>query len=469
MTRGSRQGAPSAFSETRRQIVHITMGAWALLLYWISWRQAAALAIAALAFNLFVLPRVSGHGLYRESDVTRGLPIGILLYPLAVLGLVLVFPYRLDIVAAAWGIMAAGDGFATLVGRRFGRTRLPWNSDKSVEGTLAFVVFGSMAGVFLAWWVNLAVLTTHNLASDADPFPPLLFALVAPVIAAIVAGLVETVPVRLDDNISVPFAAGFTLWYASLVSVDTRELSNLAGVAIVGLALNAAVALAGWLARTVSVSGAVAGILIGTVIFVGAGSQGWLLLFISFVVASAASRVGLRRKMALGIAEDRGGRRGAGNAIANTGIAACWAALIVLGSEFYSDGFCYLALTASLVAGASDTVASEMGKAWGRRTFLVTSFQRVPPGTPGAISVEGTLAGVISAFALALVAAWLGLLQAPEMRGVGIVAGAATVAQLIESALGAKLEPTGILNNDLLNFVTTWSATVIVLLVVQLS
>ena len=58
----------------------------------------------------------AGTALYKKSDVTRGLPIGILLYPLAVLGLVLVFPYRLDIVAAAWGIMAAGDGFATLVG-----------------------------------------------------------------------------------------------------------------------------------------------------------------------------------------------------------------------------------------------------------------------------------------------------------------------------------------------------------------
>ncbi len=453
MTRGSRQGAPSTFSETRRQIVHITMGAWALLLYWISWRQAAALAIAALAFNLFVLPRVGGHGLYRESEVTRGLPMGILLYPLAVLGLVLVFPYRLDIVAAAWGIMAAGDGFATLVGRRFGRTPLPWNPDKSLEGTLAFVVFGSVAGAFLAWWVRPSVFIVL--------FPPLLFTLVAPVAAALVAGLVETIPVRLDDNISVPFAAGLTLWFASLVSVDTRDLFDLSGIAFVGLALNIAVAVAGFLAHTVTVSGAVAGVAIGTVIFAGAGWRGWLLLFISFVVASVTSRLGLKRKVALGIAEDRGGRRGFGNAIANTGIAACWAAVVVLGAEYYSAEFCYLLLTASLVAGASDTVASEIGKAFGRRTFLMTSFRRVPPGTPGAISLEGTLAGIVAALGLACIAAWLGLLEAPLTRSIRIVTVAATLASFIESALGATLEPKGILNNDLLNFVTTWSATVL--------
>jgi uncharacterized protein (TIGR00297 family) len=446
MTPVSPESPPSAFSETRRQIVHITMGGWALLLRWITWEQAAALAIAALIFNLFILPRVGGRRLYRASDTTRGLPIGILLYPLAVLGLVLVFPYRLDIVAAAWGVLAAGDGFATLVGRPFGRTRLPWNPDKSVEGTVAFIVFGSAAGVLLALWVR----TPGSVA----------FATTAPIVAAIIAALVETIPVRLDDNISVPFAAGLTLWFASLVSFDARDLSGLVGIATSGLMLNIAVAVAGWLARTVSVSGGVAGVTIGTVIFAGAGWRGWLLLFISFVAASVASRLGLRRKLALGIAEERGGRRGFGNAIANTGIAACWAALLVLGRDDYSAGFCYLLLTAALVAGASDTVASEIGKAWGRRTFLVTSFRPVRPGTPGAVSVEGTLAGIAAALGLAFIAASLGLLEAPLMRSIGIVVTAATLASFIESVLGATLEPRGILNNDLLNFVTTWSATV---------
>ena len=54
-------------SETARQIVHMSMGGFALLLRWLTWWQAVALAAGALAFNLFVLPRCAGQ-LYRPGD-----------------------------------------------------------------------------------------------------------------------------------------------------------------------------------------------------------------------------------------------------------------------------------------------------------------------------------------------------------------------------------------------------------------
>ena len=144
-------------------------------------------------------------------------------------------------------------------------------------------------------------------------------------------------------------------------------------------------------ARTVTVSGAVCGGLLGSIILVCAGWQGYVLLLLTFAAAVITSRLGLRRKERLGIAEERGGRRGAGNAFANTGIASIAAVMAVL---TYAHDPALLAFTAALVAGASDTVASEIGKAWGRRTFLVTTLRPVPPGTSGAMSLEGTLAGV---------------------------------------------------------------------------
>jgi uncharacterized protein (TIGR00297 family) len=437
----------SGFSETRRQVVHITMGGFALLLRWITWWQAAALASIALLFNAFVLPHTGGDRLYRPDDVARGAPRGILLYPLSVLLLILAFPRRLDLVAAAWGILAAGDGVATLVGRRFGRARLPWNRDKSIAGTAAFVAAGATAGVALAWWVRPAVV----------PAPSPWFTVGAPVLAAIVAALIESMPVRLDDNISVPAAAALTLWMASLASRPPRDLLDLAPYAATGLVLNLGIALAGWLARTVSPSGAVAGAIIGTVVFAGAGWQGWLLLVAAFAAASITSRLGLGRKTLLGIAEERGGQRGAGNAIANTGLAAGAALLAVLSRHTEAS---LLALAAALTAGASDTVASEIGKAWGRRTFLIAGFRPVPPGTPGAVSLEGTAAGVVAALALAALAVWLRLIPPAALW---IVVVAATAASFIESALGATLEPKGILNNDLLNFITTASAAALAL------
>jgi uncharacterized protein (TIGR00297 family) len=185
------------------------------------------------------------------------------------------------------------------------------------------------------------------------------------------------------------------------------------------------------------------------VIFLSAGWQGWTLLLTAFAAAAATSRMGLKRKTLLGIAEAHGGRRGAGNAIANTGIAAAAAAMSVL---TYAHDAALVAFAAALTAGASDTVASEIGKAWGLRTWLVAPLRRVPPGTSGAISLEGTAAGLVAAFALAAAAVALELI--PADAWVPVVAGA-TIGSFVESGLGATLEPPGILNNDALNFINT--------------
>ena len=74
------------------------------------------------------------------------------------------------------------------------------------------------------------------------------------------------------------------------------------------------------------------------------------------------------------------------------------------------------------------------------------------PGTSGAMSIEGTLAGVGSAAVLGFAAWALGLVNRQE---VGVVVAAATAGSLVESALGATLEHRGVVNNDVLNFVNT--------------
>jgi uncharacterized protein (TIGR00297 family) len=419
-------------SERARQWVHIGSASFALLLRYLSWPQAAGLAIVALVFNAMVLPRVGGRRLYRESDRTRGFPIGILLYPVSVLLLILFFRARLDLAAAAWGILAFGDGTATLVGRTVRSPALPWNTDKSVAGTIAFVVFGAAAGVGLAWWTSGAWTT-------------------APIVAAIAAALVESIPVRLDDNVSVPFAAAVVLWTASLIDPPTwaASLRVVLGTLPLAMAFNAVVAYLGFRAKTVSVSGMVGGWAVGVVIFACGGAGAWTLLFLAFAAATISSRLGLRRKTRLGIAEERGGRRGAGNAFANCGVAAI-ASVMAVATPMPAESL--LALAAALTAGGSDTVASEIGKAWGRRTFLVTSLRAVPPGTPGAMSLEGTLAGIAAAAVLSAVAILLGLASWQALVPLVV---AATIGALVESVLGATLEGEGILNNDMLNFINT--------------
>lgn len=419
--------------EAHRQLVHIGAGAFALLLRWLTWPQAALFAVAAIAFNLLALPRLAPR-LLRTADHGRMWTSGLVLYPVAVLALVLVFRSRLDLAATAWAILAAGDGMATLVGAHVRTAPLPWNQEKSVGGLLAFLIAGGAAAVAVRWWCG---------PTPADPWM-----LGAAVLAAVVAGFAETVPIRLDDNLTVPAVAAAVLWGTSVMSPTV--LVAAAGAATWWMVLlNITVAIAGWAARTVTPAGAIAGAIIGTVILISAGVAGWAVLVATFLFAAVATRLGHARKAAAGIAEERGGRRGPGNAIANTGVAA-FAAVVAAGMADPAPAF--LALVAALATSGSDTVASEVGKAWGRTTVLVTSFRRVPRGTSGAISLQGTMAGVVSAAALAATGAWLGLVP---MAAVPIITGAATVASLLEGVLGATLEARGMLTNDAVNFVNS--------------
>jgi uncharacterized protein (TIGR00297 family) len=429
----------AATAERSRQLVHIGMGGFALLLPYLTWPQAVGCAAAALTFNLVVLRRIS-RTVFRPGELTRPATSGILLYPASVLVLLLIFRSRLDIAAAAWGILAAGDGMATLVGSRLPIRPLPWNARKSLGGSLALFGFGGAAGCFLAWWCAPTVI------------PPAYwwYPFAAPLLAAAAAAAVESMPIELDDNISVPAAAAGTLWLVSLVTDDgLRALAGAGGLLAAALVANTVVAAAGYRARTVTLAGAVAGALLGTMVVIGAGWSGWVLLLATFACAVITSRLGLRRKLVLGIAEERGGRRGPGNAIANTGVAALASLMAVLG---HAPEAALIAFVAALAAGGSDTIASEIGKAWGRTTCLVTTLRTVPPGTPGAMSLEGTAAGIGGAALLGGLGIALGLTGPSTLLP---IVGGATIGALAESAMGATLEPRGVVNNDVLNFLNT--------------
>ena len=98
-------------------------------------------------------------------------------------------------------------------------------------------------------------------------------------------------------------------------------------------------------------------------------------------------------------------------------------------------------------------MASEIGKAWGRATYLVPTLRAVKPGTSGAISLEGTAAGIAGAAMLGGLAAALGISPCrgagPDRRR-GRPRGRSSKACSERRSKGP-----GILNNDVLNFINT--------------
>ena len=108
---------------------------------------------------------------------------------------------------------------------------------------------------------------------------------------------------------------------------------------------------------------------------------------------------------------------------------------------------------ASLATKLADTFASEVGKAYGKTTYLITTLRRVPPGTEGAVSAEGTAAGVVGSVILGGVGSCAGMVP---MHALLPIALAACIANNVESLIGATAQgKVPWLTNEVVNFVNT--------------
>ena len=139
-------------SDLPRKAIHLAAGSLAFSLRWLGPFWGALLALGGCLFNLFVLPRIGGRRLWRLDEVEAGRSLGIVFYPLAVLLLILAFWRRLEVAAAAWGILAFGDGMAAVVGTALGWAKLLWNPAKSWVGSAACWLFGTVAAAALLLW-----------------------------------------------------------------------------------------------------------------------------------------------------------------------------------------------------------------------------------------------------------------------------------------------------------------------------
>src|SRR5689334_11972047 len=105
---------------------------------------------------------------------------------------------------------------------------------------------------------------------------------------------------------------------------------TLADSAAVGFAVTAVAAVLARLAGSLTTGGALAGAVVGTCVAAGFGLPGLAVLGTSFVVGTAATRVGWKRKEARGTAEAGGGRRDSRRVLGKGGVAAAVALLWTL-------------------------------------------------------------------------------------------------------------------------------------------
>lgn len=203
---------------------------------------------------------------------------------------------------------------------------------------------------------------------------------------------------------------------------------------------------ASWYGR-ITRGGAMSGVLLGGLVYGAFYLAGLLVMGVALAAAIAATRLG-----GLRLERERGGeRRGAANILANCGVGAMAAVAALadagLGADVYAVWF-----VAAIAAGASDTVASEIGKGFGGTPRSFPTWKQVPPATPGAVSLLGTVAGAVAAAVIAFPAVVLWLIPASFVLP---VVAATTAGAFAESTLSTLFEGEGWLENHGLNVINT--------------
>ncbi len=203
-------------NESKRKSIHIFNGLWAFILPFLPRIYAIIIVFLALIF-VFILARpYSPFGslfqrafkmMARKVDWDKGYLVGPSIYVMMILVLVIFVDYR--IAGALFAILAFGDGFATIFGRKFGKHQL-YNS-KSLEGSMAFFGFSLISSYLVFLLINTfnkpdAGLTIiSNLILPKDLNFNLLTLFVIFIIITFILTLVELfISDYFDDNLVIP-------------------------------------------------------------------------------------------------------------------------------------------------------------------------------------------------------------------------------------------------------------------------
>ncbi|HEX2608506.1 MAG TPA: DUF92 domain-containing protein [Flavisolibacter sp.] len=200
--------------------------------------------------------------------------------------------------------------------------------------------------------------------------------------------------------------------------------------------------------RKLTISGGIAGFIVGFALYSGTGWPGLVLMALFFFLATIATQLDKQHKAAIDSKVFQI-RRNAGQVLANGGIAAalgCYAYLIP-----GSKAVCFLAIAGSLSAATADTLSSEIGTLYGRRFYNILSLQPDQKGRDGVVSLEGIAVGLAGSSNIALVyCCYVGWSE-----HFYIILAAGLIGNILDSIIGASLERRHLVGNDFVNWANT--------------
>ena len=196
-----------------RKIIHIGTGpifilCWLIFPNTTNSRYIAALVPFAITLQFFLV----GIGVLRDESAVQAMSRtgnpreilrGPLYYGLVFVLITIFFWYDSPIGIVALMLMCGGDGLADILGRRYGKSHIPWNPRKSWIGSLGMFSGGLILSIFiLAIYISMGIFNTTLI----DLIPTILF-------ITFLATIVETLPLQDVDNITVTATAVLLGYY----------------------------------------------------------------------------------------------------------------------------------------------------------------------------------------------------------------------------------------------------------------
>ncbi len=342
---------------------------------------------------------------------------GIAYFPWVLFMMLVWQPLRSEMIALSFAILAVSDGFSALAGRYI---RLPekWTrGNATINGKtwVGFIVF------VLSAWVLLMLHYGPQLFERNDGHS-LITALLTLFIIAFTTAMVELISKRGTDNLWLP------LWVFLLLLWISR-LGFLVSFFAIYIPIIASVAYVVWRKKWLSIDGLFTAILLALVVILAGINMMPLLIF--FLLGSLASKI---NKKANSDAK-HGKPRDMWQVLANGG----WVGFLAISKGYLIKTGCLtvsqidFAVILIMSAALGDTLSSEIGMRWGRKTIRISTGKAVPVGVSGGISMAGLIGAVIGGLLMAIYAASF---YPYDYIHLLIVVSAALGGSLIDSLLG---------------------------------
>lgn len=342
--------------------------------------------------------------------------LGTFYYPLSIFCIAAVFWETQPIVFRTGVLLLAiPDALAAIIGDKYGKRKfIVLDDSKSFIGSMT---------MFISGWI---ILYSGFDLLFADNIPlNILFAL----IVAVTVTVAEIVSTNGSDNLSVPLVGTFLFFGYAIGDGAFQERL------MIGQILAILVGYISFRFKFLSDDGAATAFILGSFIFGFGGMAATVPILTFFILSSLLSKVGKRYKKEVENNYEKSSVRDAAQVLANGGIGG----ILIIILAFADNEAFYILYAVSIAIATADTWSTELGIFSKQKPRLITNLKKVLPGTSGAISLTGTIAGIAGATIIAL-STLIFFKSAHFVQSAMIIVFGGFIGNLADSLIGATIQ-----------------------------